>query len=170
MDCIDKKKKNTEEMIQKFVDEQQNLLKEFIVRANTDFQILKKLVIILWWNNLIIQFGVKFNSIRVIFSSLLSAREDEPTIKSYQHEPNESNSYPTNIASAVLGSSKNNTILSVRKKKFCNLRTYVHLVNTQYESSIPADIRVWYVVSLSIFVILVFHFHEHLIVKHLSFC
>lgn len=48
MDCIDKKKKNTEEMIQKFVDEQQNLLKEFIVRANTDFQILKKLVIILW--------------------------------------------------------------------------------------------------------------------------
>lgn len=47
MDSVDKKRKNTEEMIQKFIDEQQNLLKEFIVRANNDFQILKKLVVML---------------------------------------------------------------------------------------------------------------------------
>lgn len=39
---IDKKSKITEELIQNFINEQQNYLKEYIIRANDDFQILKK--------------------------------------------------------------------------------------------------------------------------------
>ncbi|XKL66821.1 hypothetical protein PGB90_010241 [Kerria lacca] len=41
---IDKKSKITEELIQNFINEQQNYLKEYIIRANDDFQILKNIL------------------------------------------------------------------------------------------------------------------------------
>ena len=44
MDSVERKKKFTEDLIQKFAEEQRNSLKEFILRANNDFQVLKRLV------------------------------------------------------------------------------------------------------------------------------